>query len=78
MKIIFDEKKSNEIIEEKAELEATKVLSEEIANIKKRRDFLSKIDQLDQAINLTATKIITQKANEMTDIHLTTGVYKQF
>ncbi|MBP7722351.1 MAG: AAA family ATPase [Alphaproteobacteria bacterium] len=74
----FDEKKRNEIIEEKAELEATKVLSEEIANIKKRRDFLSKIDQLDQAINLTATKSITQKANELIDIHLTTAVDKKF
>lgn len=78
LEVSFDEKKRKEILEEKVELESIKVLSEEIENIKKRRDFLIEISQLEQAIILTATRSITKKANELVDAHLTTLVDQQF
>lgn len=74
----FDEKKRKEILEEKADLESIKILSEEIDNIKKRRDLFLEISHLDQALTLTATRNITQKANELIDTHLTAVVEQKF
>lgn len=74
----FDEKERALIYVEKSELEASKILSEEIIKIKKRRDLFLEISRLKQAILLTSTNNITKKANELVDTHLTTLVDTRF
>lgn len=74
----FDDSERQKLEEEKSNLESIKILSEEIDQIKKRRDLLKEISLVKNAIGLTSTANITKKANELIDTHLTTLVDNKF
>jgi recombinational DNA repair ATPase RecF len=66
------------LVNEQAELADRKVLAASKTTVLKRRDLLKQDACYEQGLAEVHTRGITQKANELIDVHLTTAVTKQF
>ena len=74
----FTAEQRQKLEQEKYDLEDRKLLSANVATLTSRQDILTLHDALTNALRLTQTKGITQKANEFVDAFVTDLVVRQF